>query len=85
MANWRQYHILRRSGDVDGAIHVLEQMLQRRQMPADACVALAKLYEHKKKDYRRALDCAEQAKRHGADPAEIDRRIERLKGKLEWS
>ena len=83
MANWRQYHILRRSGDVDGAIRVLEQMLQRRQMPADACVALAKLYEHKKKDCRRALEYAEQARRCGGDAASLEAREERLRRKLE--
>ncbi|MBR1559098.1 MAG: ribonuclease H-like domain-containing protein [Clostridia bacterium] len=83
MANWRQYHILRRSGDVDGAIHVLEQMLQRRQLPGEACVALAKLYEHHKKDYKRALGYAEQARRHGVDPDEVERRAARLKRKME--
>ena len=82
-ANWRQYHLLRRSGDVDGAIHVLTQMLQRRQMPAEACVALAKLYEHKVRDYRQALEYAEQARRCGADPEQIDKRAARLRGKLE--
>ncbi len=82
MANWRQYHLLRRSGDVDGAIQVLEQMLQRRQMPGEACVALAKLYEHKKKDCRRALEYTELARRHGVDVAELDVRAARLRGKL---
>ena len=82
-ANWRQYHLLRRSGDVDGAIRVLTQMLQRRQMPAEACVALAKLYEHRVRDYRQALEYAEQARRYGADPEQIDKRAARLRGKLE--
>lgn len=83
MANWRQYHLLRRSGDVEGAVQVLQQMVQRRQMPAEACVALAKLYEHKMKDCAKALEYAEMARRCGADQAEIDRRAARLKGKLE--
>ena len=79
MANWRQFHILRRSGDVDGAIHVLEQMLQRRQLPGEVCVALAKLYEHKKKDLRRALEYTELARRYGADGNALDIREARLK------
>ena len=83
MANWRQYHILRRSGDVDGAIRVLEQMLQRRQMPAEVCVALAKLYEHQKKDCCRALEYTELARRHGADAAGLEAREGRLRRKLE--
>ena len=83
MANWRQYHILRRSGDVEGAIHVLEQMLQRRQMPGEACVALAKLYEHRLKDYRRALEYTEQARRCGQPEEAINRRAARLREKME--
>ena len=78
-ANWRQYHILRRSGDVDGAIHVLEQMLRHRQMPAEACVALAKLYEHNRKDYRTALQYALMAREYG--DTDVERRIERLRKK----
>ena len=85
MANWRQYHILRRSGDDDGAIRVLEQMIARRQMPGQACVALAKLYEHRKRDCARALEYAEMAKKYpDAEPAEeIERRLARLRGKLD--
>ena len=85
MANWRQYHILRRSGDVEGAIRVLEQMLQRRQMPGEACVALAKLYEHRVKDCRRALDYAMMARRYPMEEPEeaLARRIERLQGKID--
>lgn len=79
MANWRQFHILRRSGDVDGAIRVLEQMLQRRQLPGEVCVALAKLYEHKKKDLPRALEYTELARRYGADGSALDARVARLK------
>ena len=83
MANWRQYHILRRSGDIPGAIHVLEQMLQRRQMPGEACVALSKLYEHKLKDIPRALTYAEMARNHPGDEEALRRRIERLRGRME--
>ena len=83
LANWRQYHLLRRSGDVDGAIHVLEQMLQRRQLPGEACVALAKLYEHQKKDLPRALEYAERARQYPGDDEALRRRIERLRGRME--
>ena len=83
MANWRQYHLLRRSGDVNGAIRVLETMLQLRQMPGEACVALAKLYEHRLKDYPRALFYAERAREHLNDDESLRRRIERLRGRME--
>ena len=83
LANWRQYHILRRSGDIDGAIRILEQMLQRRQLPGEACVALAKLYEHQKKDLPRALEYAERARKTLGDDEALRRRIERLRGRME--
>ena len=83
MANWRQYHILRRSGDAAGAARVLEQMLQRRQMPGEACVALAKLYEHQLKDVPRALDYALRAEKYLGDDEGLRRRIERLRGRME--
>ena len=83
MANWRQYHILRRSGDIPGAIHVLEQMLQRRQMPGEVCVALSKLCEHKLKDFPRALYYAEMARKYPGDEEALRKRIERLRGRME--
>lgn len=83
MANWRQYHILRRSGDVDGAMAVLRQMLQRRQMPGEVCVALSKLCEHRLKDYPLALRYAEMARRYLGDDEALRRRVERLHGRME--
>ena len=83
LANWRQYHILRRSGDFEGAARVLEQMLQRRQMPGEACVALSKLCEHRFRDIPRALEYAELAKRCPGVRDDIDRRIQRLREKME--
>ena len=83
MANWRQYHILRRSGDYDGAVAVLRQMLQRRQMPGKACVALSKLYEHKYKDYGAALEYANMARRFPDAEDDLDRRAARLRRKME--
>lgn len=80
MANWRLYHIHRRSQDWDGARAVLEQMLNRRQMPGAVCVELSKLYEHRLRDYRLALEYARKALVYpDAEPRErLDRRIERI-------
>lgn len=83
MANWRLYHIARRSGDVAGMERVLEQMLSRRQMVFEVNVELAKLYEHRKKDFARALDYARKARAIAPDNERecLDRRIERLEKK----
>ena len=85
MANWRLYLLCRRSGDWDGARDVLEQMIARRQMPGGACVALSKLYEHRLKDYRAALDYARRSARYpDGEPAEqLERRLARLQRKME--
>ena len=83
MANWRQYHILRRSEDYEGAIQVLKQMLQRRQMPGKACVALSKLYEHRLKDCAAALEYANLARRYPDAEDDLDRRAARLIKKME--
>ncbi len=84
MANWRIYLLCRRSGDWDGATAVLEQMLRRRQMPGGACIALAKICEHRLKDYPRALKYAEQSARYpdGEPPEQLRRRVERIRGKM---
>jgi tetratricopeptide (TPR) repeat protein len=82
-ANWRQYHILRRSGEYDAAVQVLKQMLQRRQMPGAACVALSKLYEHKLMDYKQALEYANMARQYPDAEDDIDRRTARLRARME--
>ena len=84
MANWRLYLLCRKSGDWDGAREVLEQMLLRRQMTGAACLELSKLYEHRLKDYRRALDYALQsAERPDGEPPEAsERRIARIRRKM---
>jgi len=83
-ANWRLYLLGRRSGDWAGAEDVLLQMLRRRQMPGAVCVELAKLYEHHKKDYSRALEYAEQsAKYPDGEPAELlEKRVGRIRKKM---
>ena len=83
-ANWRLYLLCRRSGDWDGAQDVLNQMLRRRQMPGAVCVELAKLYEHRLRDYPRALEYARQSPRYpdGEAPEQAEKRVERIRRKM---
>ena len=85
MANWRLYLLSRRSGDWEGARDTLLQMLNRRQMPGAACTELAKLYEHRLGDCRRAMEYASRSARYpdGEDEAQLQRRLERLQRKIE--
>ena len=85
MANWRLYLICRRSRDWAGARDVLEQMLARKQMPGEVCAALARLYEHRFRDYRRALEYAERSREYpdGEPPEMIERRVARIRRKME--
>lgn len=83
-ASWRLYQIERRSGDVEGMQMLLEQMLRRGQMPVEVRIELAKLYEHRRHDYRRALQYAREARELCKNDAEaVDRRIARLEKKLD--
>lgn len=64
---------------------ILEQMLLRGQMPCAVHTELAKWYEHQAKDAKKALDHANAARKicvPGEETA-LDRRIERLKKKLD--
>lgn len=61
MANWRLYILARKCGDTEEMRNVLEQMLLRQQMPGCVCVELAKLYEHRLKNYSRALEYVRRA------------------------
>ncbi len=83
-ANWRLYQLCRRSGDWQGARAVLEQMLTRRQMPGSACVELSKLYEHRLRDCRMALEYAGRSADYpdGEPPEDLERRVARLRRKL---
>lgn len=83
MANWRVYLIARRSNDVGGMRDALEQMLARGQSPCEAHVELAKLYEHRLRDFARALDHARKARALCApeDAEALDRRVARLESK----
>ena len=84
VANWRLYLLSRRSGDLEGARAALEQLLNRRQMPGQACIELSKLCEHKLKDYSGALKYAELSRRYsdGETPEQLEKRLERIRRKM---
>lgn len=83
-ANWRLYALCRKSGDWEGAEDVLAQMLRRRQAPGAACTELSKLYEHRRRDYQRALDYALQSAQYPDGEAAdlLERRAERIRRKM---
>ena len=83
-ANWRLYALCRRSGDWAGAENVLIQMLRRRQMPGTVCVELAKLCEHRVKDYSRALEYARQSALYpdGETAEQLEKRLNRIQRKI---
>ena len=83
-ANWRLYALCRRSGDWAGAEDVLIQMLRRRQMPGTVCVELAKLCEHRVKDYSRALEYARQSALYpdGETAEQLEKRLNRIQRKI---
>ena len=85
MANWRLYLLCRRSRDWEGAREVLEQMLRRKQMPGAVCVELSKLYEHRLKDPRRALEYARRSAdwKDGEPPEELEKRVARIQRKID--
>ena len=84
LANWRLYLLCRRSRDWEGARDVLEQMLNRRQMPGAACTALSKLYEHRWMNYRRALEYALASGEYpDGEPEDLlEKRVERIRRKM---
>ena len=83
-ANWRLYGLCRRSGDWSGAEEVLLQMLRRRQMPGTVCVELSKLWEHRRREYPRALEYALQSEKYpDGEPAErLAKRLDRIRRKM---
>ncbi|MGI6239355.1 MAG: ribonuclease H-like domain-containing protein [Christensenellales bacterium] len=70
-ANWRLFRLCLRARDVSAAISTLEQMIARGQMGVHPHIELAKIYEHRVKNYRRALDHTACALRDCA-PAQLD-------------
>lgn len=83
-ANWRLYGLCRRSGDWEGAEEVLLQMLRRRQLPGAVCTELSKLYEHRRKDYPKALEFAlKSAGYPDGEPADLlEKRTARIRRKM---
>lgn len=84
-AAWRMYLMARKNRDVEGMRAILEQMALRRQMRDRIYVELAKLYEHRYKNPRRALRYADLAARYvePKDMEALNRRRNRLRTKLE--
>ena len=83
-ANWRLYGLCRKSGDWTGAEEVLLQMLRRRQMPGTVCVELSKLWEHRRRNYPKALEYALQSEKYpDGEPAErLAKRLDRIRRKM---
>ena len=59
-ANFRLYHMYRRMGDYAQAELVLKSMVRRRQMGRVPKLELAKLYEHRLKNYEQALQATRE-------------------------
>ena len=84
-ANARLFRLCLKAGDVDGAVATLEQMLNRRQLGIMPHIELAKIYEHRIKDYRKALTharCALESCAPDEEP-ELRRREARILAKIE--
>ena len=83
-ANWRLYGLCRRSGDWSGAEEVLLQMLRRRQMPGTVCVELSKLWEHRRRNYPKALEYALQSEKYpdGEPEERLAKRLDRIRRKM---
>ena len=76
-ANARLFRLCLKAGDVQGAISTLEQMLAREQLGIMPHIELAKIYEHRLKDFKRALVHTRSALSGcGADDEEALRRRE---------
>jgi len=86
LANRNLSLLLRREGDCDSAKAVWEDMIRRRQLGIFPYVELAKLHEHRLRDYAAALNYTRQALRLTQDEAEraaLAARAERLMRRLE--
>ncbi len=83
-AAWQMYVIARKCRNADAMRECLEQMAVRRQLRDRIYIELAKLYEHKYNNPRRALRYADLAAKYAApDQAEqINKRRARLMRKI---
>ena len=84
-ATWRLYLLARKNRDAEAMREILEQMAMRRQMRGEVYIELAKLYEHRYKNYRRALRYADIAAKYApaGDGEALLKRRNRLKSKLQ--
>ena len=84
-ANQRLYRLCLRAGDIDGAISTLEQMISRQQMGIMPHIELAKIYEHRLKNLRRALEHTRLALMKCDDTQlnELQKREARIRAKIE--
>jgi len=84
-ASWRLYLLAKKNRDTEEMREILERMALRRQMRGEIYVELAKLYEHRYKNYRRALRYADIAARYACerDMDALNKRKKRLEEKIE--
>jgi len=84
-ASWRLYLLARKNRDAEAMREILEQMALRRQMRGEIYIELSKLYEHRYKNYRRALRYADIAAKYApaGDMDALGKRRNRLKEKIE--
>lgn len=84
MANQRLYILYRKAGDTESMKAVLEQMLQRKQLPGWTLIELSKLYEHRLRDYPTALEYARKAGQYSDCEASgaLEKRISRILDKM---
>ena len=83
-ANQRLYRLCLRAGDVNAAVDTLRQMIARRQMGILPHVELAKIYEHRLHNPRRALEHTRAAISActGSEMPDLRRREARLTDKI---
>ena len=84
-ASWRLYLLARKNRDAEEMREILEKMALRRQMRGEIYIELTKLYEHRYKNYRRALRYADMADKYvpAKDMEALKKRRNRLKEKID--
>lgn len=82
LARYRLAESYRKAGDWTNAREVLERMARSQQGGVETYVALAKVYEHRLRDYAAAMNCTRRAMilavEHGGDLKALQKRYERL-------
>ena len=82
--SYRLYMLYRRAGEWERARAVLEAMVRKNQMGYLPHIELAKIYEHRERNYRRAIFYTKIALAmcEGREREAIERRLARLERKL---